>query len=137
MKSTNIIKRKEVLIFILLLITHLFHIIEEVLGNAYFIESLYKGLTNFLVINMILWIIPIILFFYIIKKKKIAYYFSIIYGLMMIFDGLDHIVRNYSGFYTGILLIIFGYYLIYYLKKELKKMKKEVKNGKTKLRKNG
>src|SRR3989344_9336311 len=100
------IKRKEIFIFALLLITHLLHIIEEVLENAYFIESLYRSLTNFLIINIILWIIPIILFFYIIKKKKIAYYFSIIYGLMMIFDGLDHIVRNYSGFYTGILLII-------------------------------
>ena len=117
------IKRKEVLIFVLLLITHFIHIIEEVLGNAYFIESFYKSLANFLIINVSLWIIPIILLFYVIKKKKIAYYFSFIYGLIMIFDGLDHIIRKYDGVYSGFALVILGLLLVYYLWKESKSLK--------------
>ncbi|MEK6933741.1 MAG: hypothetical protein AABW75_02575 [Nanoarchaeota archaeon] len=117
------ITRKEVLIFVLLLITHLIHIIEEVLGNAYFIDSLYKNLTNFLIINIILLAIPIVLLFYVIRRKRIAYHFSIIYGLIMIFDGLDHVIRKYAGVYSGFALVILGLLLVYYLWKESKSLK--------------
>ena len=124
-------KRKVILIFVLLLITHLIHIIEEVLGNVYFIESLYDGLINFLIINIALWIIPIILLFYVIKKKKIVYYLSIIYGLIMIFDGLDHIIRKDSGFYSGLALVILGLLLIYHLWEESKGINSNLKHLKS------
>ncbi len=116
----KMIKRKPVLVFALLLVTHLIHIIEEVMGNAYFIESLYKSLTNFLIINIILLVIPIILLYFVFLKKKIAYYFSIIYAGIMIVDGLDHVIRWYAGFYSGFALIVLGVFLVYYLYKELK-----------------
>lgn len=119
----EMIKRKVIFVFVLLLVMHVLHVFEELFGNAYFIDSFYNGLTGFLIINIILWIIPLILLFYVMKKKKMAYYLSIIYGLIMVIDGLDHIIRNYAGFYTGILLVIIGFLLILYLYKGVKNMK--------------
>ncbi len=121
------IKRKVVWIFVFLIVVHLFHVIEEVIGNAVFIEQSYNGVSNFLIINFSLILIPLILLYFTILKKKIAYYLSFIYGVVMIIDGLDHVIRNYAGFYTGILLIILGFVLIFYLFKEVKNMKGGVK----------
>ena len=61
---------------------------------------------------------PIVLFYFVILKKKLAYYFSFIYVTIMILDGLDHLINNDPGLYTGITFIIIGIPLIYYLKKE-------------------
>ena len=116
----KMIKRRAVLVFALLLLAHLIHVFEEAFGKAYFIEGLYNGLSNFLIINFSLLLIPIILLYFVFLKKKIAYYFSIIYAGIMIVDGLDHVIRWYAGFYSGFALIVLGVFLVYYLYKELK-----------------
>ena len=123
MRNENMKKKRAVLIFVLLITVHLFHVIEEVWGNAYFIESFYGGTSNFLIINLSLILIPLILLYFTFLKKKLAYYLTFIYVIAMIADGFDHLIRNYTGLYTGALLITFGVMLIFYLIKELKNMK--------------
>lgn len=114
------IKRKVVLFFVLLIIMHILHILEEILGKAHFIEEIFNGTINFLMINILLISIPIFLLYTVIIKKKLAYYLTFVYAFLMIIDGMDHIIRNYTGFYTSILFIILAPILLFYLLKESK-----------------
>ncbi len=123
MKYNPVIKRGTVLIFILLLVIQAVHVFEEIINNAYFISSFYGGLNNFLIAMSILWLIPLILLYGVFSGKKIAYYLSFVYITIIIIDGLDHLIRNYAGLYTGILFIIIGPTLALYLLKELKNLK--------------
>ncbi len=117
-------KRRRVLwIFSFLIAAHILHIGEEILGKASFIDSVYNGITHFLLINISLLLIPLILIYLVFLKKKFAHYLAFMYSIVMIIDGLDHLVRNYAGIYTGVLLIILGVALIFYLVKELRNMK--------------
>lgn len=103
--------------YALLLAIHFIHIVEEILGNAKFITSFYGGVWNFFIINLVLWFIPLV-FLYFLKKKVIyAYYFFLIYGTIMIVDGVSHIVEflvtgiyfnGVAGVLTGIILIPLG-----------------------------
>ena len=118
-------KRKVIILYIPILFIHLIHIIEEILGKAYFIESIYKGVGIFLTINLVLLIVSIGLFYFVIIRKPIAYYLSLLYVFIMILDGLDHIINNYPGLYTGIGFVIIGIPLIYHLNKEGKENRKK------------
>ena|SRR3989338_9608618 len=103
--------------YFILLIIHFIHIIEELLGNVYFIDSIYGGLKWFLVINISLWIIPLIIFF--LEDKKYYYKLILCYAVIMVLDGLDHIIKliimqkSYEGgLLTGIALLIIGIIII-------------------------
>src|SRR3989344_824004 len=65
--------------YFLLLLVHGLHLIEEVFGNAYFIEAVYGGIQNFLIVNIILLIIPAVLFYFVSKRQKIAVYLAFAY----------------------------------------------------------
>ncbi len=115
--------------FFTLLIIHFVHIIEEILGNSYFIESVYGGLKWFFIINILLWIIPLMIFF--LDDKKYYYKLILCYAIIMVLDGLDHIIelivmqKSYEGgLLTGIALIIIGTILI---KKTIEKKGKATK----------
>lgn len=105
-------KSKVVKVYILLIVVHFLHVVEELLGDASFISNIYKGTTNFLVINLLLLTVPIILLFFVYKNKRSAYLLSYIYATIMIIDGLNHIIKVYPGVYTGVGLIILGFILI-------------------------
>ena len=119
--------RKIILLFTILLFLHILHILEEILGRAWFIDIIYGGLKNFIILMVILFIIPLVFFYLALKKKKFSYYAIYIYAGIMIIDGLIHIVefiiyRKYfngsAGLFTGIGFVIVGIPLIYNLKKE-------------------
>ena len=118
--------KKIILLFTILLFLYILHILEEILGRAWFIDGIYGGLKNFIILMVMLFIIPLIFFYLDLKKKKFSYYAIYIYAGVMIIDGLIHIVefiiyRKYfngsAGLFTGIGFVIVGIPLIYNLKK--------------------
>ena len=120
--------RKIILFYVLLLILQALHVVEEILGEAYFINSFYNGLSNFIIVNLILLIVPTILLYFVIKKKKVATYLAFLYHAIMIIDGLDHIIEFYlngvAGLITGILFLPVSVFLIIKLKQALPRTKK-------------
>lgn len=104
------------LVYASLIVFHLLHVLEELYGQAYFINTFYGGTINFLAIMLILLIMPIILLYFVHKKNKIAYFLSYGYAIIVIIDGIDHIITKVAGVYTSIGLIIGGILLIYNLK---------------------
>ena len=118
---------KPILLFTILLFLHILHILEEILGRAWFINGIYGGLKNFIIWMVILFIIPLVFFYLALKKKKVSYYAIYIYAGVMIIDGLTHIIefiiyKKYfdgsAGIFTGIGFVLIGIPLIYNLKKE-------------------
>ncbi|MBI2632733.1 hypothetical protein HYW75_07040 [Candidatus Pacearchaeota archaeon] len=114
---------KLMIIYLSLIILHILHLLEEIFGMASFIITSYKNTYLFLFINIILLIIPISLIYAFSKKKKWAYLISYGYSLLMIIDGIEHLITQEAGIYTGIGLIIFSFLLIIYLTKEIKNRK--------------
>lgn len=118
-------KRKFILLYGILLIFHALHIIEEALGGALFIDTIYGGLSNFLIISSLIFLIPLSLFYFVLKGNKIAYKLSYIYPVIMVFDGSWHIISlilneeylftSSVGAYTGIGLVFFGILFFYSL----------------------
>ena len=116
-----------ILFYITLLIFHALHVIEEALGGAPFINTIFNGLINFLIIGILLFLIPLSLLYFILKGNKIAYNLSYIYAIIMVIDGSGHLIsflsnKDYlftsiAGAYTGTGLVIFGILLFYSLKK--------------------
>ena len=120
--------KKSIILFAILLFLQIAHNLEEIFGNAWFIEDVYSGLRNFVLVMIILFIIPLFLFYFVVKNRKIAYPLSLIYGSIMILDGLTHIIETFifkkyfngsAGLFTGIFFIIIGTMLVYPLKKEM------------------
>lgn len=114
--------------YLLILIVHALHILEEISGNAYFIESFYGGLSIFSLVMLILFLIPVIIFYFLIKNKKFSYYLAIAYSVIIILDGFSHIIEPlvmdkslvFAGTYTGIIFIPLGILLIYEARKQIK-----------------
>lgn len=103
--------------YVLLWFFHLLHIIEELIGNAWFIQSVYKTMQNFFIINLVLWIMPIFLLYFRNTKNRKIYKLFFLYPVIMVIDGIDHIITlivtgNYlqgsAGVITGTLLIVVG-----------------------------
>ncbi|MBI2655300.1 HXXEE domain-containing protein [Candidatus Woesearchaeota archaeon] len=114
--------------YILLLLFHILHVIEEIFGNAYFIESFYGGLRNFLLIMILLWVIPAIILYFLLKRNKTAIYLSLVYSIIMVIDGLDHIIEflimgkyfnGAAGLFTGIIFLPLSILLIILLRREI------------------
>ncbi|MEK6910577.1 MAG: hypothetical protein AABW82_02280 [Nanoarchaeota archaeon] len=108
--------KKILLVYASLIVFQLLHVLEELYGQAYFINTVYGGTINFLAIMLILLIIPIILLYLTYKKKKIAYFLSYGYAVIIIMDGIDHLITQVAGVYTSVGFIIGGIFLIYNLK---------------------
>jgi hypothetical protein len=118
---------KVIILFLLILITHVAHIFEEIWGRFWILN--HVGLGLYLTINWILFCIPVILFYFVLNKKSWAFKLSIVYAAFMALQGIGHnlatmLTRKYfdgfAGGYTGIGLLIIGPILINYLLKEIK-----------------
>jgi hypothetical protein len=80
-----------------------------------------------LIINWILFCIPVAALYFVLQGWRWANYFAIVYAGFMIFNGVGHNVatimtgRYFDGFaggYTGIALVLVGTPMIYFLRKE-------------------
>mgnify|MGYP001590909522 CR=1 FL=1 len=119
--------KKSILLFATLLFLQVMHILEEIFGNAWFIEDMYGGLRNFVLVMVMGFIISLFIFYFVVKNKKLAYPLSLVYASIVILDGLIHIIETLvlkkyfngsAGLFTGIFFVIVGPMLIYYFKKE-------------------
>jgi hypothetical protein len=99
------------------------HIFEEVWGGFWLMKHVF-GLGWFLVVNWILFCIPVMIFYFVLREKRWAYYLSFVYAGIMIANGVGHNIatiitgRYFDGFaggYTGIGLLLAGPSVIYLL----------------------
>jgi hypothetical protein len=114
---------KVIPLFLLMLVAHVGHILEETWGRFWLIDAVY-GLGWFLVANWLLFCIPVVLFYFVLRGKRPAYVLSMVYAAIMMVNGVGHNVatlvsgRYYGGFaggYTGIGLLLVGAPMLYYL----------------------
>jgi hypothetical protein len=120
-------KNKIVIFYILVLVIHVAHIIEEVLGRFWLLNKI--GLMWYITINVLLFFIPVTLFIFVLRNKPWAIKVSIVYAVFMALQGVGHNIGTmlsgkyfdgFAGGYTGIGLLVFGSSLIYYLMKGIK-----------------
>ena len=103
-----------IIVYILLIAVQLLHAFEEFIGKAYFINTIYKGTTNFFIIQIIFFFIPIILLSFSIKGSKKAKTLSYLYAWIIVIDGLWHLITHIPGVYTSVGLVVLGLLLIYF-----------------------
>jgi hypothetical protein len=117
------VNRRLVFFFLLMLLWHLAHVFEEIWGGFWMIDRL-GGLGRFLIVNEILFSIPVVLLYFVLQQRPWAFRLSIVYGAVMILNGLGHNLgtwltgRYFGGFaggFTGIGLVAIGGPLVYYL----------------------
>ncbi len=119
------INSKVILFYLLMLVGHVAHFLEEIWGRFWPIDAFY-GLGWFLVANWVLFCIPVVVFYFVLFEKRWAFYLSMIYAGVMIVNGLGHNIAmmvtgwyfgGFAGAYAGIALILIGPPMIYYLRK--------------------
>ena len=116
---------KVILFYLLMLVGHVAHILEEAWGRFWLMDAFY-GLGWFLVANWVLFCIPVVFFYFVLHEKRWAFCLSMIYAGIMILNGVGHNIativtgRYFGGFvggYTGIGLLLIGPPMIHYLRK--------------------
>jgi len=107
-----------------MLLAQVAHTFEEVWGRFWLVNAF--GFGWFLLVNWLLLLIPVLFFYFVLLAKRWAYYLSIIYAGIMILNGIGHNIatlvtgRYFNGFaggFSGIIFIVIGPFLIYYLRK--------------------
>ena len=124
-------QRKSILFLLLLIFFHATHILEEVWGRFWPVGR-YYSMETFIILNLILFALPLIFIYFFLAGKRWAVYMCLVYGVIMIFNGIGHNTaaiitgKYFSGFaggYSGIGLIGAGIPLVYYLRVHLKEIK--------------
>lgn len=124
--------RKRVIQFLLLLIFfHAAHMLEEVWANFLPVGKYYSQ-EMFILLNLVLFSIPLVVLYYFLIEKKWSVYVCVIYGIAMTINGLGHNIMTlatgkyfggFAGGFSGIGLIAAGIPLAYYALKHLKEIK--------------
>jgi hypothetical protein len=120
-------KNKITIFYLSMLLTHLAHVFEEILGRFWLLNKF--GLGWYLAGNWLLFCIPVILFYFVLNDKPWAYKLSVVYAGFMGLQGIGHniativtgkYINGYAGGYSGIVLLIISIPMIYYLVKDIK-----------------
>ncbi|MBN2461531.1 MAG: hypothetical protein JXB60_07985 [Candidatus Cloacimonetes bacterium] len=110
-------------LYLMMLACHVAHVFEEIWGGFWLMRT-FPGLRCFLLVNWLLFCIPVLLLYFVLQGKRIAFLGSIIYTVIMVLNGVVHNVafhltgrygNGFAGNYTGIGLIVIGIPLIYAL----------------------
>lgn len=119
--------RPIIALYLALLTFHFAHVLEEIYGHFWIMDKIF-GQPWFMVVNWLLFCIPVAFFYFILIGKRWAYYAGIIYAVAMTLNGLGHNLaviitgRYYGGFagnVTGIAFLIAGPMLAYHLRRQL------------------
>ena len=95
------VNRRLVFFFLLVLLWHLAHVFEEIWGGFWMIDRL-GGLGRFLIVNEILFSLPVVLLYFVLQQRRWAFRLSIVYGAVMIVNGLGHYLGTWlTGRYFG------------------------------------
>jgi hypothetical protein len=112
--------------YLLLLFFHVAHVFEETWGHFWIMDRMGEG--RYLVINLVLFSIPLVFFYLILAKKRIGYILGIIYAVFMVLNGLGHNAAviatgayfgGFAGSFSGIGLILVGIPAALYLRRGL------------------
>ncbi len=119
---------KRILIsYLALLAFHVAHVFEEVWGGFRVMQTIGAGW--FLIVNWVLFLIPLVFLYLILTGKRAGYYLSMAYGALMVLNGIGHNIgtiiighypNEFAGAYSGVGLIIFGAAVVYYLRQMIK-----------------
>lgn len=121
------IRSRLILFYLLMLAAHVAHVFEETWGRFWLMDAFF-GLGWYLVVNWMLFCIPVALFYFVLHERRWAYQASILYAGFMVLNGIGHNVativtgRYFGGFaggYTGIALVLIGPPMIHYLRKQM------------------
>ncbi len=113
-------------LYLLMLAAHVAHIMEELAGH-FWLMNVY-GDTLFLILNWLLFCIPVGIYYLILLGHRRGYQLGIVYAVLMILNGIGHNLatimtgRYYGGFaggISGIALLAAGIPLLYSLWREL------------------
>lgn len=108
--------RTIILLYLALLAVHVLHVFEEVWGRFWLMNAVY-GLGWFLLVNWLLFCLPLAFFYFFLLGKRRAYLLSMVYAGVMVANGLGHNLatlitgRYFDGFaggFSGIGLILVG-----------------------------
>ncbi|MFH2035919.1 MAG: hypothetical protein ABIJ45_05910 [Candidatus Zixiibacteriota bacterium] len=114
--------------YLLLLIAYQAHLFEEIVGDFAAI-SVLGSVTNFLIVNLLIFCIFVFTLYHLIAQKRWAYKLAIFLAIGMTLNGIGHNVAYWfnispfggplAGEYSGLALIIIGPILAVYLKRGL------------------
>jgi len=114
-------------LYLLMLVGHVAHIFEEVWGRFWLMQAVF-GQGLFLIVNWMLFCIPVALFYFVLQGKRWAYSLGLAYAGLMVLNGIGHNVativtgRYFGGFaggYTGLALVLIGVPLIFFLRQAI------------------
>ena len=123
-------KQQLLALYLLMLLAHQAHVVEEAWGRFFLVEV--YGLGLYLALNWLLFCIPVGLLFFVITDRPLAYTLSLVYAGFMAIQGIGHNVvtiatgRYFDGFaggLTGIPMCVIGALLFRMLWKERKVLK--------------
>ncbi len=126
------IQLQVVYFYLLMLLAHAAHILEEIWGRFWLIG--FYGLGWFLIINWILFCIPVLFLYNILQERRWAYSLSMIYAGIMILNGIGHNIATivtgkyfdgFAGGFSGIGLLLIGSLMI----QSLRRIKGKVQTG--------
>jgi hypothetical protein len=109
-------KNRIVFFYLMLLAFHVAHILEETWGHFWIIDSVF-GLDFFLLINWLLFCLPLSFLYFFLLDNKTAHYLSMVYACVMVLNGISHNIativtgryfHGFAGGFTGIGLIVLG-----------------------------
>ena len=121
-------RKRLILLFLAMLLFHVAHVLEEIWGRFWIMEAIF-GLGWFVLVNWLLFCIPVAIFYFILIGKRPAITLGIIYAAIMVVNGIVHnsatliTGRYFDGFaggFSGIALMAVGIPLIVALRKGLK-----------------
>jgi hypothetical protein len=106
--------------YLLLVILHLFHSLEEQIWGANFIGRFYSSYQIYFSLEIIVLLVAIVIVYFIFKRKIWALKLGLVYSIIMVIDGIFHMVElitlgkyvgGGAGSITGAILILLGIYL--------------------------
>lgn len=131
-------KNQLYLYYLLMLVTTIAHIFEEIWGHFWILEVI--GLKWFLILNSFLIFIPFLIFYFVLNEKHWAYQLGTVYAGVMGIQGIGHnlgflLMGSYYGGFaggiTGVFLSFFSIPLIYHLLKSMPPRDIQSKNHET------
>lgn len=122
-------KSRLILMYILMLIAHQAQIFEELWDHSILVTSLGEG--GYIMLNWILFCIPMALLYFIFIDKKWAYYLSVVYTIIMMLQGVERIIMSAVQdtlittlpiVLTGAIIYLIGIPMVYYIYKNVERI---------------
>jgi hypothetical protein len=104
-KERAMAEKKIVASYLLLLFFHVAHVFEEVWGHFWIMDRMGSE-GWYLIINWLLFGLPLIFFYLILNGRRIGYILGILYAIFMVLNGLGHnaaviVTGSYFGGFAG------------------------------------